>query len=56
MVNRNAPLYINRNEVQRRLGTNMHVHRYVILLTISQITLRYISRHPHPSSSHEARS
>ena len=33
----------------------MHVLA-IILLTVSQITIKYISRHPHPSLSYELRS
>jgi hypothetical protein len=46
-------IYINENEVDPRLGMNTEVHEPVTLLTISQTTLDYISRCPHPSSSHE---
>jgi hypothetical protein len=32
----------------------MHVYANDILLTISQITIKYMTSHPHPSSSYEA--
>jgi hypothetical protein len=44
-------IYISRNEVERRLGTNAVVQIASILLTFSQFTLLYIVRHPHPSAS-----
>ena len=53
VIHRNTSVYININQVVLRLGMNIEVHKSVILLTISQITLDYISRHPHPLSSHE---
>jgi hypothetical protein len=56
MVNHNTQLYIVKNEVEQRLGQNMHVHERYILWTISQKTPIYINGHPHPSTSYEASS
>jgi hypothetical protein len=56
MVARNTSRYIQRNVVEPSLGTDMQVLERFILLTVSQITLKYISRHPHPSPSHELQS
>jgi hypothetical protein len=52
-IHHNTSVYINRNEVELRLGMNMEVHEAVILLTISQTTLENITRHPHPRPSNE---
>ena len=52
-VHRNTSVYIRGNEVEPRLGRNIAVYKAVILLTISQTTLEYITRHPHPPPSNE---
>jgi hypothetical protein len=49
IVHRNTSLYINKNEVKLRLGTNMQVYSRNITLTYSQVTLSYTCSHPHPS-------
>ena len=38
---------------ERRLGRNIQYTVRYILLTISQIALKYITGHPHPSPSYE---
>jgi hypothetical protein len=49
VVHRNTSVYININQVELRLGTNIEVHSRGITLTLSQIELDYTLSHPHPS-------
>ena len=56
IVNRNTSIYIMSNVVMRCLGTNIQIHGPFKLLTVSQITLKYIIGYPHPSPSYEPRS
>jgi hypothetical protein len=51
MVNRNTSLYIIRNVVTPRLGTNSYVYRRYITLTYSQYDIEYTCVHPHPSQA-----
>jgi hypothetical protein len=45
-VHHYTSVYINVNEVERRLGTNIAIYSGYILLTFSQITLSSTCRHP----------
>jgi hypothetical protein len=47
-------VYINENEVERRLGTNMEVYSRSIALTYSQIDLVYTSSNPQLSGANGA--
>jgi hypothetical protein len=53
MVHHYTSVYITVTEEELRLGTIVAVHESVILLTITQTTLEYITRHPHPPPSNE---
>jgi hypothetical protein len=49
IVHRCTSVYINRNEVELRLGTNIEVHSSYILLTYSKNTLCSTCSHPDAS-------
>ena len=53
MVHRNTSVYINMTQDERSLGRNIYTYARCTILTISQITLEYMTGHPHPSSVHE---
>jgi len=48
-IYRCTSVYINRNEVEPRLGTNIAVYARSITLTFSQIELQYTWGNPHQS-------
>jgi hypothetical protein len=49
IIHYNTLVYINRNEVELRLGTNTAIHPRSITLTVSQIDIKYTYGNPHPS-------